>query len=207
ASPEYLSATLLIPASSLPVIVSEARMPRICPWSSTVSRAFSTSATAAASLRFAPLPSISVKCRTSSDRSSPFADGVAFSTVPRTAAPLRGPPTTTASTGSPAFELCVETLVLSRIGSGVPAGISAAQAAPQSSSARLLLADLRDRAIHIFNPQQQALALFELRLGGLEARRHHPVLRRVGGDHIAHHQRVVELLPQQRNRFEQSLGV
>ncbi len=98
-------------------------MPLICPWSSTLSRALSIADTRAARLSFAPSNSIPVKESASVERSSPFEDSVALSTAPCTNAPagMTNAPLsmtgaiTTASTGSLALAVFVETFVVRRI--------------------------------------------------------------------------------------------
>src|SRR3954454_20567953 len=185
-------------------MVSPARMPWMVPSSVTVSRAFSTAATFASIFAF----SSSWNLRARAERSSPLVDCTTFSTVPRTAAPASGPPITTASTGSPAFEVCVDTLVLRRIGISAPDGSWAALATTaKSRAARLLLVNFGNRAIDVLNFQDETPPLLDARLRGVEAGGNHPVHRGAGGDGLVAEQRIVKLLAKQRDRLEEAFGV
>src|SRR4051812_18327389 len=138
------------------------------------------------------------------DRSSPLVDWAAFSTVPRTTAPISGPPITSASTGSPAFAVCVESFDLRRIGRSVPAGYSTANAqAAQRSAAALFLRNLRDGSIDVLDAEDEPAALLEPRFGGIETRGDHLVRGAVRRDVVVHDQSLVEFLAEQGEVLEQ----
>src|SRR5260370_29344368 len=218
ANPDACSASLFRPASRRPLMVSLAMMPVICPCSSTLSRAFSTEVTRAASLSLAPSISISVKASSRVLPSSGLADCAAFSTSPRTTAPagiancpssMTGP-ITTGSTGFLALEVGVATLVFRRIWISLPMGIRSPNAGIHAASARMALAllhILERLAIDFLDPYHEPLAAIEHSHRRLESRRDHAVRRLMRPEPFAREQPRGEFRPEHRQRFEKTLGV
>ena len=102
----------------------------------------------------------------------------------------------------------MDTLLLSRIGSSAPAGSCAASMGIATNSRRkLFFADLRDWAIDILDADDESFARREPRFGDLEARGYHSILRRMRRHVVTRDERIVVFLSEQRDPFEQPLGV
>src|SRR5512133_3596697 len=119
-------------------------------------------------------------------------------------APASGPPITTASTGSPGFAVWVDTFDFRRMGTSVPAGISAATAqAASRKTARLLFANFGNRAIDVLDSKNKALARFDPGLRRVETGRQHLVGRRARLHGVVHDQGFIEFLAEQRDGIKE----